>query len=317
MAEKQKVIITDYLHPVMFDGLIDMGFEVDLVPDITNEALSEIIDRYTGLVISTKIKVTQVLMDKAEKLRFIARAGSGMENIDSLYAHAKGIHVVSSPDGNANAVAEHTIGMLLAMLNKLHIADREMRNGIWHREENRGEELDGKTVGIIGYGHAGSRLAHKLAGFDAEVLAYDKYKSGFGTEKVREVTLKELQKYADIITFHVPHTPQTHHYLNDDFIAKCARSFYLINTSRGKVVDTDALLRGLDSGKVKLAALDVYENEQFDTLTPTEQAEMAALRSSEKVLLTPHIAGWTHQSFYKLSGILVEKIKYLLPEIVK
>lgn len=299
------------MHPYLEEQLTKLGFEVDVQPDITNEQLFGIIDKYAGLVLSTKIKVTPTLLDKATQLLFIARAGSGMENIDVTYAQVKNIKVINSPEGNANAVAEHAVGSLLALLNNISKSDREIRSGVWLREQNRGVELAGKTIGIIGYGNTGSAFAAKLRSFDVHVLAHDKYISGFGDGNVKESDPVEIKEKADIISFHLPLTKDTFHYLNDSFIADFSKSFYVINTSRGKVVDSRSLLKALGSGKVLGAALDVFENEQFYHLEGHDKLIMEKMCGMENIILTPHIAGWTHESHYKISKILAERIDAL------
>lgn len=303
-----RVIITDHLHPYLAEQLLRANFFVDVLPDITNEELFSVIDAYDGLVISTKILVTQTLLDQAKRLKFVARAGSGMENINVSYAQIKNIHVISSPEGNANAVGEHTLAMLLNLLNHISSAHHEIKNGIWKREENRGEELDGKVVGIIGYGNTGSAFAKKLKGFDVQILAYDKYKLAFGNTNVQEATLEEIQQQADVISFHVPYTQETHHYVNNTFIAACKKNIYLLNCCRGKVVNTQHLLDALQSGKIKGAALDVFENEKFYELPDDYKFIMQQLSSLKNVILTPHIAGWTHESYFKISELLAQRI---------
>ena len=312
----KKVIITDHLHPYLEEQLVKLGFDVDVQQDITNEQLFEIIDQYIGLVLSTKIKVTPVLLDKAIQLIFIARAGSGMENIDVPYARAKNIFVINSPEGNANAVAEHAFGSLLALLNNISRSDREIRSGIWRREQNRGTELEGKTIGIIGYGNTGSAFASKLQSFNVQILAHDKYISGFGNNDIKESDPEEIKEKADIISFHLPLTEETYHYLDEGFISDCRKNFWVVNTSRGKVVDSLSLLKGLNSGKVLGAALDVFENEQFYQLQGEDKAILEKMCSLENIILTPHIAGWSHESFFKISKILAERIEALrLPNV--
>ncbi len=307
MATK-KVIITDYLHPVLAEWLISKGFQVDILPDISNKELFAVIHQYDGLVLSTKILVTPKLIDAAVNLAFIARAGSGMENIDVAYAQAKNIIVINSPEGNANAVAEHAVAMTLSLLNNIVRADREIRGGIWLREENRGEEISGKTIGIIGFGHTGSAFAEKWKGFNVNILAHDKYKSGFGTDFIQEVTIREIQNLADIISFHLPLNDETHHYFNSTFLNGFEKKIWVINTSRGKVVSTKNLIEGLDSGKILGAALDVFENEKFYQLEGEDLELMQNLSGRHNIILTPHVAGWTHSSHYKLSQILAEKL---------
>ncbi|MBK9454421.1 MAG: hypothetical protein IPO24_01985 [Bacteroidetes bacterium] len=314
---QKKVIVTDFLHPYLADWLVDKGFQVDIQETITNDELFSIIENYEGLVLSTKIKVTPTLIDKAKNLEFIARAGSGMENIDVAYAKSKGIHVVNSPEGNANAVAEHAVGMTLALLNNIVKSDAEIRNGVWQREPNRGEEIQGKTIGIIGYGHTGSRFAAKWGTFGVTILAHDKYKSGFGTTTVVEASVEDIWEKAEIISFHLPLNAETQFYCNAAFINNMKRPFWLINTSRGKIVNTANLIEGLDQGKILGAALDVFENEKFYQLEGTDLAQMQNLTKRHNIILTPHVAGWTHTSHLYLSKILAEKLDALGIQSVK
>lgn len=314
---QKKVIVTDFLHPYLADWLVDKGFQVDIQETITNDELFSIIENYEGLVLSTKIKVTPTLIDKAKNLEFIARAGSGMENIDVVYAKSKGIHVVNSPEGNANAVAEHAVGMTLALLNNIVKSDAEIRNGVWQREPNRGEEIKGKTIGIIGYGHTGSRFAAKWGTFGVTILAHDKYKSGFGTTTVVEASVEDIWEKAEIISFHLPLNAETQFYCNAAFINNMKRPFWLINTSRGKIVNTANLIEGLDQGKILGAALDVFENEKFYQLEGTDLAQMQNLTKRHNIILTPHVAGWTHTSHLYLSKILAEKLDALGIQSVK
>lgn len=314
---QKKVIVTDFLHPYLADWLVDKGFQVDIQETITNDELFSIIENYEGLVLSTKIKVTPTLIDKAKNLEFIARAGSGMENIDVAYSKSKGIHVVNSPEGNANAVAEHAVGMTLALLNNIVKSDAEIRNGVWQREPNRGEEIQGKTIGIIGYGHTGSRFAAKWGTFGVTILAHDKYKSGFGTTTVVEASVEDIWEKAEIISFHLPLNAETQFYCNAAFINNMKRPFWLINTSRGKIVNTANLIEGLDQGKILGAALDVFENEKFYQLEGTDLAQMQNLTKRHNIILTPHVAGWTHTSHLYLSKILAEKLDALGIQSVK
>lgn len=314
---QKKVIVTDFLHPYLADWLVDKGFQVDIQETITNDELFSIIENYEGLVLSTKINVTPTLIDKAKNLEFIARAGSGMENIDVAYSKSKGIHVVNSPEGNANAVAEHAVGMTLALLNNIVKSDAEIRNGVWQREPNRGEEIQGKTIGIIGYGHTGSRFAAKWGTFGVTILAHDKYKSGFGTTTVVEASVEDIWEKAEIISFHLPLNAETQFYCNAAFINKMKRPFWLINTSRGKIVNTANLIEGLDQGKILGAALDVFENEKFYQLEGTDLAQMQNLTKRHNIILTPHVAGWTHTSHLYLSKILAEKLDALGIQSVK
>ena len=305
---KKKVIITDHLHPYLAEQLFISGFDVDVQADITNDQLAEIIHKYNGLVLSTKILVTPQLINSASQLEFIARAGSGMENINVEYARSKNIHIINSPKGNANAVGEHTMALLLGLLNNIVKSDSEIRKGIWQREKNRGIELEGKTIGIIGYGNTGSAFAAKLEGFNVTIYVFDKYKKGFGNSLIIESTVEEIQEKADFISFHVPHNPETHHYLNSDFIGRFRKSIRILNTSRGKIVNTAHLIEALKNGKISGAALDVFENEQFYKLTGIDKMLMDELCKMENVILTPHVAGWTHESYFKISKILFDRI---------
>ena len=307
----KKVYFIDTVHAVLHERLTRSGF---ICIDITNDRIEQIPEKIFdafGLVIRSKISLTQELLTRCENLKFIARSGSGLENIDVEFCNKKSIKCYNSPEGNRNAVAEHGLGMLLSLLNRIHISDLQIRNGIWQRESNRGEELDGKTVGIIGYGNNGAAFAKKLRGFDVKVLAYDKYKSGFGDHFVHECTLNAILEKADIISFHVPLNKETKHIINEEFINKMAKPFILINMSRGRVVHTQSLVEGLKSHKVKGACLDVleYEKKSFETFFEQNlPEEFSYLTSCERVVMTPHIAGWTTESYFKLSNILADKI---------
>lgn len=307
----KKVYFIDTVHAVLHERLTRSGFDcIDITNDRIEQIPLKIFDAF-GLVIRSKISLTKELLTRCENLKFIARSGSGLENIDVEFCNKKSIKCYNSPEGNRNAVAEHGLGMLLSLLNRIHISDLQIRNGIWQRESNRGEELDGKTVGIIGYGNNGSAFAKKLRGFDVKVLAYDKYKSGFGDHFVHECTLNAIMEKADIISFHVPLNKETKHIINEEFINKMAKPFILINMSRGRVVHTQSLVEGLKSHKVKGACLDVleYEKKSFETFFEQNlPEEFSYLTSCERVVMTPHIAGWTTESYFKLSNILADKI---------
>lgn len=308
----KKVLITDDVHPSMIDAFKSMHFEVDYLPEITYEQTREIIHQYAVLIVNTKIRVDKDLIDRGKHLQCVGRVGSGMEHIDTHYAAQRHIGVFSAPEGNANAVAEHALGLLLALLNNICRADSQIRNGIWRREENRGVEIEGKTIGIVGFGNTGSAFAKKLSGFDCTVLAYDKYKSGFGNTYIKEVDLNRILAHADIISFHVPLTSETKYMVNASFIASTAKPFYLVNTSRGGVVNTAAILDALQSGKLVGAALDVFENENYAGLPPGDKKIFDKLAALENVIMTPHIAGWTVESKLKLTKILVGKIREYL-----
>ena len=305
------VLITDDCDPILMEGLEKMGWRCDYLPDITPIEAQAVIGKYEGLVINSKILVNRNFLDAAVKLRFVARLGSGMEIIDKVYAAARGVKVWSSPEGNRNAVAEQALGMLLALANNLLRADREVRQHIWRREANRGWEVKGKVVGIIGFGHTGSQFARKLAGMETVTLAFDKYKpQGFAEDMawVEETTLEEIQSRADIISLHLPLTEETRHYVNKTFIQKCKTGLILINTARGQCVQTEDLVEGLESGQLGGACLDVFENEKPHTFTEKEKALYNRLNFLENVVLSPHVAGWTRESKKRLAEVLLDQI---------
>ncbi|MBI1192137.1 MAG: hypothetical protein GC205_03030 [Bacteroidetes bacterium] len=310
-----KVLITDHLHPLLAERLRAAGMDCDVEPDISNEEVMASLHAYQGLVVATKIRVTEALLDSAPDLQFVARAGSGMENIDQVAAGLRGISCVSSPEGNAGAVAEHAVGMLLALLNHLPRADREMRQGLFRREANRGTELFGKTLAIIGFGHTGSALAARLRGFGMTLLAHDKYKSGFSSGEWLECDWARIYREADIVSLHLPLTPETHYLINADCLARFEKPIYLVNTSRGPIVHTVDLIDGLQAGRVLGAALDVFENEKPDTFGPAEALWWEPLRAMEQVLLSPHVAGLTMESRFKIAEVLASKILALPPSV--
>ncbi|MGZ3882590.1 MAG: NAD(P)-dependent oxidoreductase [Bacteroidia bacterium] len=312
-----RILLIDSNHSVLHETLQQAGFSCDLFWDKPKDELIKLIPGYDVLVIRSKFKITREIIDSAPKLKCIGRAGAGMENIDVAYAQSKGIVCVHAPEGNRDAVAEQAVGMLLMLFANLKRADAEVRQGIWKRAENRGVELCGKTVGIIGYGNMGSAFAQRLQGFGCKVLAYDKYKSGFGTALVKESTPEELFEACDVVSLHVPLTPETQYMVNADFIRAFKKNIYLINTARGKCVNTADLVAAMKSGKIAGACLDVleYEAVSFEHIDPVALPEpMQYLTGSDKVILSPHIAGWTHESNYKISKLLAEKIiKVLKP----
>lgn len=307
----KKVLITDGVHPLLIEGLQADGYHIDYHPKISLEQVRKMIAPYSGIVINSKITMDKTMFDAAPKLEFVARLGSGMEIVDQEHAAEKGVAVHSAPEGNCNAVGEHALGMLLALANNLVQSDVEVRQKIWRREANRGYEVMGKTVGIIGFGHTGSRLAKKLSGMEMTILAYDKYKKGYADDLdyVKETTLEEIMAQADIISLHLPLKPETFHYVDAGFIANMAKPFILINTSRGTCVDTHALLEELENGKVLGACLDVFENEKTATFTEAENQIYRQLYEYPNVILSPHIAGWTVESKRRLAEVLLQKIR--------
>jgi len=308
--EGQKVLIIDDVHPLIPEELAAHGFSCDFFPDYGREELIRVIHHYTGVIVRSKIRLDEEFLSQASKLKFIGRIGSGLENIDVAFALERGIVCLNSPEGNRDAVAEHAMGMIISLMNHLNRADREVRNGVWIREGNRGNEIKGKTIGIIGYGNTGSAFAQRLKGFEAKVISYDKYKTGYSDGNTRETTLDEIFSLADILSLHVPLTKETTFMVDASFIDRFRRPIWLINTSRGKVVRTSGLVNALKSGKISGAALDVleYEDSSFETLAQDLPDDFRYLMEAGNVILTPHIAGWTLESNIRLAKVLVEKI---------
>lgn len=313
-----KVLLIDNTHPLLTEKLTVMGFTCEAFTGNTLEDLMLIIAEYTGIIIRSKFAIDKTLIDKAIKLKFIGRVGAGMDSIDVNYAELKGIACLNSPEGNRDAVGEHTVGLLLCLLNKMALADGQIRKGIRQRETNRGLEIKGKTVAIIGYGNMGSAFAKCISGFGATVIAYDKYKKGYSDTFVKETTLEDIFEKADIVSLHVPLTKETYYMVDEIFINSFKKNFYLINTSRGKIVNTESLVKAMKKGKISGAALDVieYETVSFEKLEEKSLPDAYKyLLQSEKVVMTPHVAGWTDESKVKLVEFLAEKIKILLLKI--
>ncbi|MFD2144639.1 NAD(P)-dependent oxidoreductase [Mucilaginibacter antarcticus] len=304
-----KILIADDIHPIFIERAEALGYKCDYQPTIKIDEALQIIGGYAGIVIRSKFNIDKQVMDAASSLRFVCRAGAGMDNIDVTYAAEKNIKLINASEGNMDAVGEHAVGMLLSLMNNFNTADAQIRNGEWKREANRGFELKGKTVGIIGYGFMGKSFAKKLSGFEVEVMAYDKYKTGFSDRYAREVSMEEIVKHSDVLSIHVPLTKETSGMINDDLLFHFKKPIFFINTSRGKVAKVSAILNGIKDGKIRGAALDVLEVEKFPALA--EQAWFADLKQSGKVLLTPHVAGWTFDSYRKISEVMVDKLKTL------
>ena len=296
-----RILIADRTHEVLEEKLREAGFVVSVEPDHDYESLVAAAQGCVGLVVRSKVIIDSKFIDRVPSLSCIGRVGAGMETIDVEYAESKGISCLNSPEGNRDAVGEHAVGLLLALIDNIARADAEVRQGLWRREANRGLELGSLTVGIIGYGNMGQSFAKRLSGFGCRVVIYDKYKE-IGT-------LEEVQREADVVSFHVPLTDETHHYLDTGFIEAMAKPFFVVNTARGAVVDTEALVQGMENGKVRGAALDVleYENMQADGLGDVP-VSMQYLMQSPLTVLTPHVAGWTVESKYKLAAVLADKM---------
>ena len=306
-----KIIFLDSVHPILKDRLTAKGYACIDAFTLAEDDCKRAIEQAEGIVIRSRFTLNEAFLKDAVNLKFIARSGAGMENIDEHYCANRNIVLFNAPEGNRNAVGEHALGMLLALLNKLHTADREVRTGKWDREGNRGNELDGKTVGIIGFGNNGKAFAKKLRGFDVKILAYDKYKQNFGDHFVMECTLNAIMENADIISFHIPQNPETLFMANDLFFSQLQKAVYLLNLSRGKIVETCALVKAMQQGKVIAAGLDVleYEKTSFEAFNEEKMPDnLKYLIDSDNVILTPHVGGWTTESYFKLSNVLADKI---------
>ncbi len=309
-----KILVTDGVHEFLINNLENDGHEVLYLPQIELKEVRKIIKEYEVVVINTKTKMDKEMIDLAENLKLIVRLGSGLDIIDLDYCAEKNIIVRNTPQGNRNAVAEHALGMLLSLLNNIVVSSNQVKQFEWLREQNRGIELEGKTIGIIGFGNTGSSFAKLLSGFDVKVLAYDKYKKGFtdDLDYVIESDMKTLFKECDILSLHIPLTEETNHLVDYDFINRFDKNIFFINTSRGKIVDTVSLIKALDSGKIVGAALDVLENEKIKKLNIEEKKQYKNILNRTNVIVTPHIAGWTFESKFKIAKAVYQSVKELL-----
>jgi D-3-phosphoglycerate dehydrogenase len=304
-----RILIVDHLHSAFKEQAASLGYLVDDQPDITRNEVLLAIPNYDGIAVRTKFNIDRELIEAGENLKFIARAGAGLDNIDQSYAEQRGIALLNAPEGNMDAVGEHAVGMLLALMNNFRQADQQVRNGLWDREGNRGYELKGKTVGIVGYGFMGRSFASKLQGFGVKVIAYDKYKTGFSDDFATEVSMEEVVRQSDVLSLHIPLTAETRQLVNEEYLFHFRKPLFLLNTARGEVVNTSAVLKGLESGKILGAGLDVLEVEKFPALS--EQAWYTELAAHPRVLLSPHVGGWTFESYKKISEVLAEKLANL------
>lgn len=306
MKDISKILIVDDIHAVFLQKLQERNIPFDYLPDIDrNEALRRI-PGYTGLVIRSKFKVDTAFIDAAPMLTFIARGGAGMDNIDEAYAASRGIALLNAPEGNRDAVGEHMVGMLLALMNNLHRADQQVRSKRWLREENRGWELGGRTVALIGYGNNGQAMARKLAGFGVSVIAYDKYKTGFSDAYATEADMKEVADQADVLSLHIPLTAETRAMVDDAYLSHFRKPFFFLNGARGEIVDIPAILKAIDQERLLGAAFDVLPVEKFPTLEKAPWYN--ELIQHERIIFSPHVAGWSVESYFKIANILADKV---------
>lgn len=306
-----RILIIDEVHASLFPMLEGIGIAYDYRPEIKPLEVCEALVGFEGLIVRSKMRITADTIKLADKLRFVGRAGAGLDNIDAEALQERGIALFGANEGNRQAVGEHALGMLLGLMRNIVRSDRQVRDKVWLREENRGEEISGKTVGIIGYGNMGQSFARVLSGFGCRILAYDRFAPEKITAPAESVSLEELQAEADIVSLHIPYIPENRAFADDTFLQRFQKQIWFMNTSRGEVVDQSALVQHLQIGKLKGAALDVLENEKLSSLTEEQSRHFDYLKSAGNVVLTPHIAGWTHESYVKINEVLVEKIQAL------
>ena len=311
VSMKRACLIIDDIHTAIIPELQDLGYSVDYRPDIRREEILATIGKYDGIIVRSKTHLDEAFFDAATRLKFIARAGAGLDQINVEQATERNIVIINAPEGNRDALAEHCLGLLLCLLNKIHIAHRQIRGGVWNREINRGVEIAGKTLGLIGFGYMGQAFAKRLRGFGCKVLAYDKHNTGFSNELVREASLQNIFDECDILSLHVPLTEETNAMVNAEFISGFKKNIYIINTARGEILPLDNLKIQLLGGKILGAALDVHEFEKRKSLSAREEDLLDFFKNAENVLLTPHVGGWTYESYMKISQVLFEKIRKL------
>lgn len=309
MTKGKQVLIIDDVHEMLIDGLKQIGYEVIYLPDATRIDLLHHITTAIGLVVRTKTQIDAEVINKGYNLKFIARAGAGLDNIDEAAAQAKNIIVFNAGEANADAVGEHTLGMMLSLFAKISKANNEVRTGLWDREGNRGEELAGKTIAIIGFGNTGKAVAKKLSGFDVHVLTYDKYLKNYGNQYAKQATMEDIFEQADVLTLHIPLTQETKAMVNSDYLQKFSKPIWLFNMCRGEVVVTKDVIELMELQKIKGAGFDVLENEKLNNMSEEEKIWFSYIAASDKTVLSPHVAGWTKESYFKISAVLLKKIK--------
>ena len=307
----KKCLIIDRMHECIIPSLEEIGYQVDYRPGVSRDEVLAIISDYEGLIVRSKVAIDQEVIDRATALEFVGRAGAGLDQLDVDALTARNIAILNAPEGNRDALAEHMMGMLLGLLHKIYVANQQVRTGTWNRERNRGVELMGKTVGLVGYGYMGRAFARRLSGFGVTVLAYDKYKENYSDSYATQASMNELHQHADIVSFHVPLTDETHHMVDETYLDRFDKDIILLNSARGQIITFQTLAEALRLGKLQGAALDVLENEKLAQLTDEQRRYFNELTQSDQVLLTPHVAGWTYESYEKISRVLAEKISAL------
>ncbi|MEQ8880263.1 MAG: NAD(P)-dependent oxidoreductase [Cyclobacteriaceae bacterium] len=304
-----KILIVDHMHESIIEMLGDSGFRPDYQPEIKRAEILNIIDQYAGIIVRSKTRIDKELISRATNLQFVARAGAGIDNVDYQVISNRNIKLVNAPEGNRDALGEHAVGMLLTLLHKIHLANQEVKQGVWDREGNRGWELKGKTVGIYGFGYMGSAFAKKLRGFDCTVFVYDKYKTGLSNEFIQQVDLQTFQKETEILSLHIPLTSETKFLFDEFYLSQFPKLRILLNTARGEILSLKALDKLLSTSKLIGVGLDVLENEKINQLNMEEQAIFDKLAKRENVIMTPHVAGWTFESYKRINEILVSKLQ--------